>query len=195
MVELLNQSSLFCAFGAASTHSKNYHLARHLTLHMTKPCSKHSVNTCPPLLLPTCLQKRQHHSLCKSAGFTRANTNHVLLAAFAHICTSVHAIAPLISLTSHLQLLPAGQQRIIESEQFFFVLMLQNTCLPLPLATCLQKMLPAKDFCVESALKLGLRQLLFLDRLVLLVHFQLHKSSSYSIHISTDALSVRKGIQ
>ena len=116
--------------------------------------------------------------------------------------------SPVISLTSHRQLLPAGQQHhkcpsIIESEQsFLLVLMLlscawatcaANTCLPL--ATCLQKMLPAKDFCVESALKLGLRQLLFLDTLVLLVHFQVHKSSSYSIHISTDALSVRKSIQ
>ena len=40
-LELLNQSSLFCSCGAASTHSKNYHLARQLTLHMTKPCSKH----------------------------------------------------------------------------------------------------------------------------------------------------------
>ena len=118
--------------------------------------------------------------------------------------------SPVISLTSHRQLLPAGQQHhkchsIIESEQsFLLVLMLlscawvnsaANTCLPLLLATCLQKMLPATDFCVESALKLGLRQLLFLDRLVLLMHFQVHKSSSYSIHISTDALSVRKSIQ
>ena len=162
-LELLNLSSLFCSCGAASTHSKNYHLARHLTLHMTKPCSKHmsasvtsdlsSEETAPLFMQVSRVYASQHKSSCS-------------VAAFAHICTSVHAIAPLISLTSHLQLLPAGQQHykcfwIIESEQsFLLVLMLQNTCLPLPLATCLQK-----------------------------------KSSSYSIHISTDALSVRKGIQ
>ena len=60
-----------------------------------------------------------------------------------------------------------------------------NTCLPLLLATCLQKMLPANDFCVESALRLGLRQLLFLHTELLLMPFQLHKSSSYSMYLLT----------